>query len=321
MLAKHLKSVAAFFSFCFLLVANSAWAQSMTPVRITSISVPSSMGNPLNGFTLNYTLAGFNYYGLGAAINDTYFYLSKTPDGSSGAYLLLRKGILLTNNGAMGPYYAPSGTLSATVTQADMDPNTVAVLQDIVTGCQPQSWYILGYTPQISLVSKPSTLGGYNSSDLFFTAGALSPSVIQPGGTTNISFTLFRQCPGNTPSTVGIYLADANYQLLSFIGSVSIPGGAGASTLPPSGITFSSAIPLGTYRIVMFADDAGVVSEVNENNNVSSFTLQVVSGVRSALKQDAASLETEVTLPAPAASMLRGRELGPSMAHLEATIR
>jgi hypothetical protein len=197
-----------------------------------------------------------------------------------------------------------------------MDPNTVALLQDIVTGCQPQSWYILGYVPQTSLVSDSTMLGAWNQPDHFFTAGALSPSVLQPGGTTNLSFTLFRQCPGNSSSTVGIFLADANLQLLSFIGDVYIPGGSGVSTLPPTGITFSPYIPTGTYYIVLIADVDGVISEVNENNNVGSFMLNITSSARSTQGQDAASLESGGTLPDVPASAVRRLEHRASDAYL-----
>lgn len=308
------RSVAAVFALVCLLATSSAWAQLYPPITITSISVPSSISNPLQGFPINFTLTGAKYGGIGSGIIGVEFYLSDTPTGSNQVYLLKKTTVHLTGT-IYGPNFPPAGTITTVVNQSDMDPNTVAVMQNVVTDCQPKSWYILGYVPQTSLVSTSSMLGAYNSPDLFFTAGTLSPTVLQPGGTTNLSFTLFRQCPGNISSRVGLFLADANYQLLSFIGDVYTPGWAGVTTLPPSGITFSPYIPSGNYYIVLIADVDGVVPESNENNNVGAIPLTITSGARSSLGQDAASLKSDVVLPDEPASAVRRLEPGASDAY------
>ncbi|HYO73876.1 MAG TPA: hypothetical protein VEU33_48195 [Archangium sp.] len=310
-----LKSMSAVFALLCLLATSSTWAQTYPPIRITSISVPPNITYPLGGFPVGFTLTGAKYGGIGAGIIGVEFYLSDTPSGSNQVYRLKDTTVRLTGT-TYGPYFPPSGTITTLINPSDMDPDALAVMQDIATGCQPQNWYILGYVFQTSLVSASSTLGTYNPPDLFFTGGALSPSYLPPGGTTNLSYTLFRQCPGNIYSRVGIFLADANHQLLSFIGEVSTPGWAGVSTLPPSGITFSPYIPPGNYHIVLIADVDGVVPEYNENNNVGSFPLTITSSARSSLSQDSARLESGVVLPDEAASAVRRLEPGGFDAYL-----
>jgi hypothetical protein len=321
MLAENqkLKSVAACFALLSFLAASSASAQVFSSsIRMSSYSVPSSIDNPLSGFNINYTLTGSQTGSIGAAIVTIRFYLSNTPSGSGPVYLLAEKSVLLSGSGMFGPFYPPSGTRTATISQADMEPAAVALLQNIVTGCQPQSWYILGYVAQTAtLTSASSTLGGWRQSDQFFKAGSLSPSTIQPGGTTNLSFTLYKQCPSvSSPSTVGVYLANANFQLISFIGDVPIAGGSGVTTLQPTGITFSPSTPVGTYYIVLFADADGVIPEVNENNNVGSLMLNITSSAQSSLGHDEASLETGVPLSGDPASLVRGLEHGAADAYL-----
>jgi hypothetical protein len=315
------KSVATCFALLFLLTASSASAQVFSStIRITSYSAPSHISNPLTGFSINFTLSGYQTGSLGAGVATVRFYLSDTPSGSNQVYPLGMKYVeLSTGSGQFGPFYAPSGTITATLSQADMDTATVALLENIVTGCQPQSWYILGYYSGAggSLAYASSSIGNWHQSDQFFMGGALSPSAIQPGGTTNLSFTLYRQCPSAySPSSVGIYLANANYQLLSYIGSVSTPGYSGVTTLQPTGITFSPYIPAGTYYIVLIADDDGVVTEVNENNNVGALMLNITSSAQLSQGHDEARLETEVPLSGNPASLVRSLKPGASDAYL-----
>jgi hypothetical protein len=315
-----LKSVATCFALLFLFTASSASAQVFSSnIQFASYSAPSSVDNPLTGFSINYRLTGSQTGWIGARVLTVRFYLSDTPSGSNQVYLLGEKSVLLSEGtGQFGPFHAPSGTLTATLSQADMEPAAVSLLENIVTGCTPQSWYILAYVPVTgSLVSASSSIGGWRQSDQFFRAGALSPSAIQPGGTTNLSFTLYRQCPSAyAPSSVGIYLANANFQLLSYIGSVPTPGYSGVTTLQPTGITFSPSIPLGTYYIVLIADDDGVVPEVNENNNVGALMLNITSSAQLSQGHDEARLETEVPLSGDPASLVRGLKPGASDAYL-----
>jgi hypothetical protein len=313
-----LKAVATCFALVFLLTASTASAQFSSSVQMSSFSVSPNIDNPLTGFSVQFTATGYQRGSLGAGIAMVRYYLSATPSGSTQVYLLGEKSIPLSGTGQFGPFYPPSGTITANLSQADMEPAAVALLQNIVTGCAPQSWYILAYVvPTATLRSASTSIGGWRPSDQFFTAGALSPSTLQPGGTTNLSFTLYRQCPSAyAPSSVGIYLADANYQLLSYIGSVGTPGTSGVTTLPPTGITFSPSIPVGTYYIVLFADDEGVVPEVNENNNVGTLRLNITSSVQPGLGHDEARLETEVPLSGDPASRVRGLKPGVSDAYL-----
>lgn len=117
---------------------------------------------------------------------------------------------------------------------------------------------------------------------------------------------------------MGIYLADANYQLIGYIGGVSIGTGSGTFSLPPTPITFSSSIAPGRYYIVLFADDYGMVVESDEENNVGVFTLDIVApGLLAASHGDAAGLEPGVALPVNAASRHNVAESGVADAYLE----
>jgi hypothetical protein len=185
-----------------------------------------------------------------------------------------------------------------------MPASTVTLLKNIAAACQPKTWYILGQVDGTTLRSAPSLLGTAKLPDFSFTGGTLSPSVIQPGGTTNISFDVFTPCPAGASSSVGIFLTDANYQLLSFIGSIGVGAGAGTSSLPPTPITFSPAIALGTYRIVLVADVDGVIAESNENNNQGSFTLEIKSVAASAKYAGSSKLVPDVKLPVDMVSQL-----------------
>jgi len=300
-----MKAWAALFSILFLFTANSAWAQ----VQMSTVSVPAAMTNPLDGFTINYTMTG-SKYGVGAASAQVKFYLSSTRDGSSGVYPLYSSQILLRGSG-LGPYYPPSGTQSVFIARYTIpsNNNTVAQLEYITAACQPQTWYILGQVDSTNIAYTTSVLGSTKQPDFYFTGGTLSPNVIQPGGTTNVSFDLYSKCPANNASRVGIYLTDANFQLLSTIGYVNIAAGTGGS-LPPTGITFSSAIAPGTYQIYLIADADGVVAESNESNNNGYFTLTVSSSARATISRDASRMQLGFEVPDETASVVSGLKLG-----------
>ncbi|WP_205507750.1 hypothetical protein [Myxococcus vastator] len=275
-----------------------------------SITPPATVANPLTGFNVNYTLSG-SKYGVGAASAQLYFYLSTTPNGSGPVWLLDSRQILLQGNG-LGPYYPPSGTQTVYMHRVNMQASTVAQLEAIAAACQPQTYYILGFVDNTPLVDRSLLMGSTKPPDFYFSGGTLSPNTIQPGGAADLSFTLATQCPVSTGSHVGIYLTDPSFQVLEVIGAVSVGTGAGPFSLPPTPITFSSAMPLGSYRIVLVADANGVVTESNENNNVGYFELQVTSGL---LAQDDPGQAQELSEPLPfdAASVLSEFERGASV--------
>lgn len=298
--------------FLSLFAVNTAWAQ----VQMYTISVPTSIANPLGGFTINYTLGG-SKYGVGAATAQLEFYLSTSRDGSTGVWLLSSQQIMLRGSG-LGPYYPPTGTQSQYISRFSMASNTVAMLESIAAACRTESLYILGRVDYTAIQSKQSVLGTSELPDFYFTGGTMSPAVIGPGGSTNITFDLYTRCPTSNSSTVGIYLADANYTLIAYIGGVSIGAGSGTYSLPPTTITFSPYITPGGYHIVLFADDDGVVAESNENNNVGSFALDIAeSSAPRASDSAASSLKFDVALPADAASKLYGSESGESHAYIK----
>ena len=295
--------IAASLAFTNLLAENSAWAQ----VQMSTLTVPTPIPNPLNGFTVDYTMFG-SKVGIGAASAQVKFYISASPDGSTGVALLNSFQIQLFGTG-LGPYTPPQGTQSRFISRFSMPANTVALLESITAACQPQTWFILGQVDSTTVRSRPSLLGTSKQPDFFFTGGTISPSVIQPGGTTNISFSLFTQCPANTLSRVGVFLADANLQPLAFIGGVSIAAGAGTFTLPPTPITFSSSITPGSYYIVLLADVDGVIAESNENNNIGVFALEITASALAAASRDTGDLELDSELPDDVAAAFYDLEL------------
>lgn len=290
----------------FLMASSSAWAQA----QMFSISVPTPIPDPLAGFNVSYTLGG-SKYGVGAASAQLKFYLSTSSNGSTGLWPIFSTQILLNGSG-LGPYYPPAGTQTQYISRFSMHPDTVAMLE---SRCQAQTWYVLGQLDSTAYRSGATLLGTNKPADFYFTGGTISPSVIQPGGSTSITFDLYTRCPASTQSTVGMYLANSSYQLISYIGGVNVGTTAGTHTLPPSTITFSSALAPGRYYIVLFADDYGVVAESNENNNVGSFTLDIVAPSALAASGDGtAGLEPDVAPPANAASR---QHAGEADAYLE----
>ncbi|WP_075009730.1 hypothetical protein [Stigmatella aurantiaca] len=280
-----------FFFMLSLLAAGSASAQA----SVNSLTVPSTITDPLAGFTINYSLGG-SKWGVGAASAELRFYLSASPNGSTGVATIEQRQILLRGSG-WGPYYPPSGTQSLYVSRLTMPANTVALLESISAACAPQTWYILAELDWTGYQNRPALLGTTKQPDLYFSGGTISPAAIQPGGTTNISFDVTTRCPTSYGSSVGIYLADANDQLLSFIGAVSIGSGAGTWSLPPTGITFSPYIATGTYNIVLLADMDGHVAESNENNNAGAFQLNINWNAMAAAGREEGKLEPELQPP------------------------
>jgi hypothetical protein len=301
----NLKMPAVLVFMLTLFIAGSASAQA----SVYSLSVPNTITDPLSGFTINYSLGG-SKYGVGAASAELRFYISASPNGSTGVALLAGWQIHLSGSG-WGPYRPPSGTQSLYVSRWNMPANTVALLQNISAACAPQTWYILAELDWTGYQSGQTLMGTTKLPDYYFSGGTMSPASIRPGGTTNISFDVTTRCPANNGSRVGIFLADANYQLLSFIGGVSVAPGAGTSSLPPSAITFSPYIPTGTYHIVLLADVDGVIAESNENNNAGAFPLNVSWSALAAANDDAEErkLETDALLPMGVPSALRSLEL------------
>lgn len=292
------KAIAASFFMMLLFAANSVWAA----VQMNPITVPASMVDPLSGFNINYSLTG-SKYGIGAASAQLTFYISASANGSTGVATLYSRQMLLSGSG-LGPYYPPSGTQTQSISRFSMPASTVTLLENIKAACQPQTWYILGQVDGTTLRSAPSLMGTSKQPDFMFTGGTISPSVIQPGGTTSISFDVFTRCAASAPSRVGIYLTDASFQALSFIGGVSIAAGAGTSSLPPTPISFSPYIAPAVYHIVLVADVDGVIAESDESNNVGDFTLNITSSALAATRSAAGHLELDAQLPVDAPSEL-----------------
>lgn len=292
-------------AFVFL-VAVAAARPAAAQTVMASISVPSSIADPSNGFTINYSLFGSQ----GSATYNLAFYISASPDGHTGVATLWSTIMTIPNCNGSGPCFPPSGTQSVVLSPFNIPSATRPLLQSIAAACQPQTWYILGTTglgfPGVQ--SAPSVMGTVKLPDFRFTGGTLSPSVIQPGGTASISFDLFTQCPTTKASRVGIFLTDTSFNPLAVIGTVVIGSGAGTFSLPPTAIAFSPTIPIGNYNILLVADVDGGIAESNENNNAGSFALSVVSGL-AARSSAPGELKPAAELPVDATAALHELEL------------
>jgi hypothetical protein len=270
-----------------VIAASTSASSAAAQVRVYTLSLPATIPNPTGGFTINYRMGGSEYGNAYVYVN---FYLSTTSNGRSGAAYLASAPVPLSGSGA-GPYYPPSGSRSMFIDMLNLSPSARNLLQSIADACEPQNLFLLADVSGRMFSSAAQTVMGTNKlPDFVFTGGAISPARIAPGGTTNISFSVSTRCPASSPSTAGIFLTDAALSPLAFIGAVGISAGSGTWSLPPTAVTFSSAIPLATYQILMVADLDRFVNESNEANNTVAFPLTVTTSTASAVAMAAPSL-------------------------------
>jgi hypothetical protein len=263
----------------FFVAAWISASPASAEVRVYTLSLPATIPDPTAEFTINYSMGGSEYGNAYVYVN---FYLSTTSNGRSGAAYLYSVPMSLSGSGA-GPYYPPSGTRSQFIQMINLSPSARSLLQRIADACQPQSLFLLADVSGGMFSSgAPTVMGTTKLPDFAFAGGAVSPATVAPGGTTNISFNVSTRCPASSASAVGIFLTDSALNPLAFIGAVGISAGGGTWSLPPTPVTFSSAIPLATYNILMVADLDRVVNESNEANNTVAFPLTVTRSAASA---------------------------------------
>lgn len=234
--------------------ARAAHAQ----VQVGNLNAPTAVAAPLNGFSVDYLFFGSSVL-ASAQLN---FYLSASPDGSTGVWTLASEQVLL-RRGTGGLHYPPNGTQSRFFSRTSMSAGAIAVLESI---CQPQTWYILARVEFGNITSDSSSLGT-NRVDLRFNSSAVQPSSIPAGSSTNLSFQVASPCPVNRDSYVGIYLLDQNNIELFFVGEALVGAGAGPWTLSPTPLNFPVTFPPGSYKIEFRADLDGFINESNESNN------------------------------------------------------
>jgi hypothetical protein len=276
-----------------LIVASPASAQ----VSVFDITAPATITDLYQPFTITYRLGGSSYM----ASANVYFYLATTSTTVTQRVQLGGTQIYLGSG--TGLHYPPSGKLTHQFYPGNLQEAARAQFNAIMAACEPQTWYIQAEVDYSLPKGDDTLIGTSKQPDFYFTAGTLSPSTIQPGGTTSFSFDLFTRCPAAYPSTVGVFLADANYQLLSYIGGVSIGAGAGTFSLPPTSITFSPYIAPGSYNLVLIADVDEFIAESNEDNNGGAFALNIVPYALTAFDRHESPLTPDVPVPAEAASM------------------
>jgi hypothetical protein len=276
----------------FFVLSIAAAVPASADLWITRVTAPSVVQDPMGGFNLSYELAGSK----SIATANLSIYVSASRNGSTGKSLLRSDTIVLQGYGS-GPFGPSPGPKTYYMHPVNLTASGRAVLQSLADSCQPQPLYLLVYV-DASLNDTQVTFGTTKQPDLRFTSGTISPSTIQPGGATALSFELTTRCPASRASRVGIYLTDTAFNPLSYIGAISISAGAGTWTLPPTPISFSPTMPVGDYRILMLADMDNLVAESDENNNGGWFALQVRNALAAAAKIATGKLNAEAALPA-----------------------
>lgn len=295
----------------FFVLAALAARPAAAQVHVNSLTIPATITNPNGGFNITYALGGSVF---GEATVTVDFYLSTTSNGHNNTAAFLTTVRVGLNGSGAGPFGAPTDTRTMFISPGNLDPNGRALLQSLANACAPQHLFLIADIDG-GIFSGPApatTIGTTKLPDFAFAGGTISSTVIAPGGTTNISFDLSTTCPAPVASRVGIFLTDASFNPLSFIGAVSVAAGAGISSLPPTPITFAPTIPLGSYNILLVADLDNVVAESNENNNGGSFPLTVVAATAKAAAAKApTSLWPNVRLRDDVGPELEDLELDP----------
>ncbi|WP_434300547.1 hypothetical protein [Corallococcus exiguus] len=261
-------------------------------IGVTTVTAPTTVTNPYSIFTINYGLNGSSPL----ASAQIRFYLATTPQGTSNRVLMSSQQILLGRAGT-GLYLPPAGLLSASFSYATVQAGAQSVLAAAANACAPQSYYIQVEADFGLPWGDDTLIGTTKLPDFYFTAGTLTPATITPGGTASFTTDLYTACPVNAPSTIGVFLTDASYNVLSYIGGIGVGTGAGTFSVPSTALTFSPAIAPGTYYLVLVADVDSVIAESNENNNQGAFTLQVVASQPLTVQGSASALDSD--LPGP----------------------
>jgi hypothetical protein len=287
----------------FVLAALAA-APAHAQVQVFTISPPAAIADPLaSGISVSYTLGGSSVL-ASAQLN---FFLSNTRDGSSGVLALFSRQLLLRGSGN-GLFLPPTGTQNEFIARSSMTANAISFLQGVVSACQPQSLFILARVDFGNIPpSTPTVMGTVKQPDFLFTGGTLSPTVIQPGGSVNVTFDLFTQCPVTVGSGVGVFLADASFNLLASFGTIAIGTGSGTWHAAFS-LGFPTTIPPGNYTIVLIADVNGAVAETNESNNSGAFALTINPSLTASATADDGELSTDIKLPGDVPDALRALE-------------
>ncbi|NNB94375.1 hypothetical protein HI113_10715 [Corallococcus exiguus] len=261
-------------------------------IEVETVTAPTRVADPYSSFTITYSLTGSSQ--LSTA--QVRFYLAPSPLETVNRVRMSSRRIQLRQI-STGLYLPPSGTQAESFSYATVEPGAQAVLGAAAAACGLQNYYIQVEVDFSSPWGDNSLFGTSKLPDFFFTAGTLSPSTITPGGTVSFTADLYTPCPVSSPSTVGVFLADANYQLLSYIGPISVGTGVGTFPIPSTSITFSTAIAPGTYYLVLAADVNSAISESNENNNTGAFAFQIVASQPLTVQDSASALDSD--LPGP----------------------
>ncbi len=210
----------------------------------------------------------FNQGNMTAGSSAVGFYLSTNPvfDAADVLLLTLPGAALPANQGS-----PRNGTLA------------------IPAATAPGNYYVLFVADPLNAVTETSENNNVRSMaltvaaptiDLLIQSTYLSPTAVAAGGVTNASCYLYNQ--GNaiaSPATIGYYLStnqvlDASDVLLNTT-TGSVNGGGYMSRA--ANLTIPAGTAVGSYYVLFVADHLNGLVETNENNNVSSAPLQVIT--------------------------------------------
>ena len=269
----------------------------------------SNENNNVASTTLQVTAAGID-------LQMSQAYASSYSVGAGGQLglnsYIYNTGTIASPSSTVGYYLSTNSTLDAndvllsTVAGGQLAAGTSAYRTTAVTiptGTTPGYYYVLFVADPANAVTETNENNNVASTtiqvtvptvDLSPTYAYLSQTTVAAGNSTNVSCYLNNL--GNSsasPANMGFYLStdnvfSANDVLVGSQANTTLAGGGYLSIYAT--ITVPAATASGTYYVLFVADPANLVAETNENNNVTSTTIQVtVPGIDLQMSQVYAS--------------------------------
>jgi len=249
----------------------AATAQAVTTIGNVQFQT-KTIPNPVSqGFNVNYRLFNTN---LTRPPSSADFYLTQ-DDGQTG-WSIGRDGVsvncgsngfqvLCTPSPIQGPLEVTAFSMS---TEARNKLNSM---------CSPEEFKVIAFYNNSSALSlNTATMGTQKPSDWYISAGTMTPGATTSNGTVNVQYTVQTDCgaPNYASSGVGVYITDLNFTPLVYFGNVPLSSPTFSSHSINLGL--GNILPAGDYYVVLSVDDADVISESNENNNVGGFALTIL---------------------------------------------
>ncbi len=237
--------------------------------------------------------------GVDLVIQQTQLYPASTTAGNSvqASCLIVNQGNVTASSSTVGFYLSTNTVFDASdvllstavgYTLGGGQSSSRYAYPVIPAGTAAGSYYVLYVADPANAVAETIETNNVASLpltvlaptyDLFISSTYLSPTSVAPGGTTQASCYLYNQ--GNalaSPATIGYYLStnavlDASDVLIG--NSTGTVYGQSSSSRYAT-LTVPAGTASGSYYVLFVADYLNQLAETNENNNISTATLQVV---------------------------------------------